>query len=59
MSHEIRTPLNAIVGFSEIIGEANSLEEAKANSKDIINASQTLLEIVNGDLQFLLWQQSM
>lgn len=50
MSHEIRTPLNAIVGFSEIIGEANSLEEAKANSKDIINASQTLLEIVNGVL---------
>ena len=50
MSHEIRTPLNAIVGFSECIGEANTLEEAKENSKDIINASQTLLEIVNGIL---------
>ena len=50
MSHEIRTPLNAIVGFSDCIMEANDLEEAKANAKDVINASQTLLEIVNGIL---------
>ena len=50
MSHEIRTPLNAIVGFSDCIQEAKTLEEAKENSKDIINASQTLLEIVNGIL---------
>ena len=50
MSHEIRTPLNAIVGFSDCIEEATTLEEAKENSKDIINASQTLLEIVNGIL---------
>ena len=52
MSHEIRTPLNAIVGLSE-----NNLEymdqcpkEVKDNSKDIINASQTLLEIVGNIL---------
>lgn len=50
MSHEIRTPLNAIVGFSDCIMEANTLEEAKENAKDIINAGQTLLEIVNGIL---------
>ena len=50
MSHEIRTPLNAIVGFSDCITESNSLEEAKENAKDIINASETLLEIVNGIL---------
>ena len=50
MSHEIRTPLNAIVGFSDCIMDANNLEEAKANAKDINIAGQTLLEIVNGIL---------
>ncbi len=50
MSHEIRTPLNAIVGFSDCIMEAESLGEAKENAHDIVNASQTLLEIVNGIL---------
>lgn len=50
MSHEIRTPLNAIVGFSDCIIDAESLGEAKENAKDIVNASQTLLEIVNGIL---------
>ncbi len=50
MSHEIRTPLNAIVGFSDCIMDAKSLDEAKENAKDIINASDTLLEIVNGIL---------
>lgn len=50
MSHEIRTPLNAIVGFSDCIKHANTLEEAKDNAKDIVNASSTLLEIVNGIL---------
>ena len=50
MSHEIRTPLNAIVGFSDCIINADSLEEAKDNAKDVITASNTLLEIVNGIL---------
>ena len=50
MSHEIRTPLNAIVGFSESIGDAKTLDEAKENAKDIVTASQTLLELVNGIL---------
>ncbi len=50
MSHEIRTPLNAIVGFSECIDTAETLEEAKENAKDIVMASQNLLEIVNGIL---------
>ena len=50
MSHEIRTPLNAIVGFSEAIGEASNLEEAQENAKDIVTASNTLLELVNGIL---------
>ena len=50
MSHEIRTPLNAIVGFSDYILTAELLAEAKENAQDIINASNTLLEIVNGIL---------
>ena len=50
MSHEIRTPLNAIVGFSECIEQATTLEEAKENASDVIGASNILLEIVNGIL---------
>ena len=50
MSHEIRTPLNAIVGFSECIVNADDLNEAKENASDVISASKTLLEIVNGIL---------
>ena len=50
MSHEIRTPLNAIVGFSGEILEAKDLNEAQENANDIVNASDTLLEIVNGIL---------
>ena len=50
MSHEIRTPLNAISGFSDCILDAKTLDEAKENAKDIVDASGTLLEIVNGIL---------
>jgi len=50
MSHEIRTPLNAIVGFSECIDDAETLDEAQEDAKDIVMASQNLLEIVNGIL---------
>ena len=50
MSHEIRTPLNAIVGFSQCIDDAETLEEAKENAKDVVTAANTLLEIVNGVL---------
>ncbi len=50
MSHEIRTPLNAIVGFSECIANAEDLNSAKEDAKDVIMASQNLLEIVNGIL---------
>ncbi len=51
MSHEIRTPLNAIVGFSECMLEQKDLgEETKGFAKDIVDASNNLLEIVNGIL---------
>ena len=50
MSHEIRTPLNAIVGFSNALLEDEKIIEAKEEAKDIVMASQNLLEIVNGIL---------
>ncbi len=50
MSHEIRTPLNAIVGFSEGLKEENLSSSGKEAVNDIISASQTLLETVNGIL---------
>ena len=51
MSHEIRTPLNAIVGFSQVLQDDETLpESAKEEVKDIIMASNGLLEIVNGIL---------
>lgn len=50
MSHEIRTPLNAIVGFSQSLLEEDISEDAKDEVKDIISASHSLLQIVNGIL---------
>ena len=50
MSHEIRTPLNAIVGFSQGLKEEKLPSKAIEEVNDIICASNTLLEIVNGIL---------
>lgn len=52
MSHEIRTPLNAIVGMSEdIVSYKDQVpKEVSEDAKDIISASQTLLEIVGNIL---------
>ena len=50
MSHEIRTPLNAIDGFSQLILEEEDIKVIKEEARDIMNASQNLLEIVNGIL---------
>lgn len=50
MSHEIRTPLNAIDGFSQLILEEKDINVIKEEARDIMAASQNLLEIVNGIL---------
>lgn len=50
MSHEIRTPLNAIDGFSQLILEEKNMKVIKEEARDIMTASQNLLEIVNGIL---------
>ena len=47
MSHELRTPLNAIVGLSQMIESGDNVDEMRQDSKDIIVASNNLLEIVN------------
>lgn len=51
MSHEIRTPLNAIMGYGTILMEHKNLsDEVKEDINNIMNASDNLLEIVNGIL---------
>lgn len=50
MSHEIRTPLNAIVGFSNGLLEGDLSDTAREDVKNIIMASDNLLELVNGIL---------
>ncbi len=50
MSHEIRTPLNAIVGFGQALAKEDISGSAKEEVQDILMASNTLLDIVNGIL---------
>lgn len=51
MSHEIRTPLNGITGFSQALQDEEDIpESAKEDIRDIMMASNSLLEIVNGIL---------
>ena len=48
MTHEIRTPLNAIVGFSEILDQADDLtDKQKKHVRTIRRSSQHLLSLVN------------
>ena len=47
MSHEIRTPLNAIVGFSDLISQADSFEDRMEYSNIINNNSELLLRLIN------------
>ena len=50
MYHDIRTPLNTIVGFSESLKEENLSPQSTEEVKNIIEASDSLLDIVNGIL---------
>lgn len=50
ISHEIRTPLNAIVGFSGMLSRVNDLDEQKLMVAHINNASDSLMNLVEGVL---------
>lgn len=50
MSHEIRTPLNAIIGFSQSLEKEELSAPAREDVKYIVDASNSLLELVNGIL---------
>ena len=53
MTHEIRTPLNAVVGFAEILADADNLdEESKSAYNKIVQENATqLLDYVNNILE--------
>ena len=50
MSHELRTPLNAIVGLTQMIKTEDNLEDTSSDADDILQASHTLLELVDSIL---------
>lgn len=47
MSHEIRTPLNAIIGFSQLLAQADDHEEKEEFSRIIAENNELLLQIIN------------
>ncbi len=47
MSHEIRTPLNAIVGFSDLLIDAEDVEDRKEYGSIISANSDLLLNLIN------------
>lgn len=52
MSHEIRTPLNAIVGFSQLLADAENKQEQAEFMRIIENNNNLLLQIINDILDF-------
>ncbi len=52
MSHEFRTPLNAILGYTQILGQSDSLKETeKEHIKTISTAGEQLLGMVTDILE--------
>ncbi|NQU25127.1 MAG: HAMP domain-containing protein [Candidatus Nealsonbacteria bacterium] len=48
MSHELRTPLNSILGFSDVLGSIDSLDEKQRRYvQNIRNSGRMLLEMIN------------
>jgi signal transduction histidine kinase/HPt (histidine-containing phosphotransfer) domain-containing protein len=47
MSHEMRTPLNCIIGFGEVLTEADDPVMMRRYGRMILDESQNLLDLVN------------
>jgi two-component system, NarL family, sensor histidine kinase BarA len=48
MSHELRTPLNSIIGFSEVLGSIDSLDDKqKRYVQNIRKSGKVLLDMIN------------
>ena len=55
MSHEIRTPMNAILGFSYLLTDSDSSEDAKKEYVKIINSNgEMLMNLINDILDISL-----
>ena len=52
MSHEIRTPMNGMLGISEMLGETTLTSAQTDLLKTIQNSGKSLLEIINGILDY-------
>jgi len=51
MSHELRTPLNSILGFSDVLGSIDSLDDKqKRYVENIQKSGQLLLDMINNIL---------
>ncbi len=54
MSHELRTPLNSIIGFAEVLGNADKNAQIQKNTveyaSDILASGHHLLDLINGIL---------
>ncbi|MDF1815332.1 MAG: ATP-binding protein [Verrucomicrobiales bacterium] len=52
MSHELRTPMNAILGFSQLLGNDENLDENQQETLAIINRSgEHLMALINDVLE--------
>ena len=52
VSHEIRTPLNAVLGLGKLLKKTEMTENQSDYLTDMLNSSQTLLELINDILDY-------